>query len=124
AHAFRYGAAGVEDLGNIGDGSGGWNSDGDFLLGTYPSSIHNAGDFVGYYTVAGKVHGFRWIDGQPVEDVGTLAAGGTTVVWGISESGTAVGSSRETAGDPSSERAVLYDDPVIGLRDLNDLVVN
>ena len=96
AHMFRNGVAGFEDLGTLSDGSSGvfW---GDTMRGTYPLSINNAGDFVGAYTVGGTVRGFRFIDGQPVEDVGTLVPNGLTYLYGIAESGTAVGSAWQVA---------------------------
>ncbi|HXU00409.1 MAG TPA: hypothetical protein VN903_05425, partial [Polyangia bacterium] len=123
AHAFRSGAAGVEDVGNIGDGTSAW-SWGEHLRGTYPTSINSGGDLVGNFVVSGTVHGFRSVDGVPIEDVGTLVSGGTTLLYGISESGTAVGSSWAQAAVPSSDRAVLYDNPFVGLVDLNDVVAN
>ena len=123
AHMFRNGVAGFEDLGTL-ERRFVRGVLGRHLRGTYPISINNAGDFVGAYTVGGTVRGFRFIDGQPVEDVGALAPNGTTYLYAISESGTAVGSAWQVADDPSSDRAVLFDNTLVGLVDLNDLVAN
>jgi RHS repeat-associated protein len=123
AHAFRYGPSGVEDFGNIGDGTGAWSWS-EFLRGTYATSVNNHGDVAGNYVVSGTVHGFRVIDGQSIEPLPTLVPGGTTLLYGIGETGTVVGSSWAQAGVATSDRAVLYDNAAGGLVDLNGLVVN
>ena len=123
AHAFRSGANGTEDFGNIGDGSGAWSRS-EVLRGTYPTSINRDGNFVGNYVVGGTVHGFRVVGSLPPEDVDTLVPGGTTLLYAIGESGTAVGSSWAQAGVATSDRAVLKDSPGSRLVDINDLVVN
>jgi RHS repeat-associated protein len=122
AHAFRHGAAGFEDLGNIGDNGAGVWVWGQYVQGTLPYDINNAGDFVGFYTREHKVRGFRYTEGVGIEDVGTLADGGTTYMASIADSGTAVGNSWTVAGDPWSSRAVLFENPIVGLRDLNVLI--
>ena len=125
---FRHGPAGFQQFDPFGDGSAVLNQErvlhaGPFVRGAFPTDINNVGDFVGFYTLGGKFRGFRHLEGaEEIEDVETLVANGTTFMEGISETGTAVGSS--TIGeDPSlGTRAVLYEDEIVGLRDLNSLM--
>ena len=130
SRTFRYGhPGGFEEVPDISDGSAVLNA-GDVIVlhagtnvrGAFPTEINNAGEFVGFYTLGGKFRGYRYDDATGMEDVGGLAADGTTFMYGISESGAAVGIS-SLGADPASEtRAVLYENDIIGLRDLNVLV--
>ncbi|HXU01100.1 MAG TPA: SpvB/TcaC N-terminal domain-containing protein, partial [Polyangia bacterium] len=119
-HAFRYGAADPEDFGLIGDGSLASNEV-EYVRGSQAYSINNSGQFAGFYTDGGVAHGFRFTDGVPAEDVGSLA-GDLTMMWGISDSGAAVGTSWSVAGDPWSGHAVLFENAIVGLVDLNDII--
>jgi len=123
SHAVRYGAAGLEDFGLVGDGSLVLNNEtvlhaGNWVRGAFPTDINNGGDFVGFYTIGGTFGGFRFTDGAGMEDVGTLVADGPTLMEGIAESGTAVG----TAATGGTTHAVMYENPVVGLFDLNNLI--
>jgi RHS repeat-associated protein len=126
SHTFRYGHAGLEDFGLIGDGSYVGNGErvfhaGDYVRGAFPTDINDADEFAGFYTSGGTFRGYRFTNGAGMEDVGALIAGGSTFMEGIGESGTAVGSS--TANDPSiGTHAVLFDNEIAGLIDLNSLI--
>jgi RHS repeat-associated protein len=129
SHIFRHGAAGLEtsftelhdtiQTYNWGDGI--VLHAGYYIRGSFPTEINNAGDFVGHYTLGGKFRGFRFTGAAGMQDVDTLAPNGTTFMYGISESGTAVGAALEAEGDWESSRAVLYDNDIVGLRDLNSI---
>jgi probable HAF family extracellular repeat protein len=109
-HAFRWGppGSGTEDLGTIGDGA-------------FPWDINNAGQFAGNFMTGFYTHGFRYTDGVGVEEVGDL---GWPVVgmFGISENGVAVGYADKLMNGFVNQRAVMYENDVIGLVDLNDLI--
>ncbi|HXU04593.1 MAG TPA: FG-GAP-like repeat-containing protein, partial [Polyangia bacterium] len=126
--AYRYSPTGVQSLGL---GPGGDNSIAIDILpfqGSYAYEINASGQVAGLYTSGGLLRGFRYTDAGEdglLEDIGTLQ-GGTTHATGLSASGTVVGSSW-VAGSPSTGirrlgHAVIFDDPLVGIVDLNNYV--
>jgi RHS repeat-associated protein len=129
AHTFRRSNAyGLEDFGIIGDGTFVPNAEYEYVRqavdnvrGSFPADINNAGSFVGFYTASQRARGYRFTAGGGIEDVGTLPGGEWTFMLGISESDTAVGRA-SISTNASDTHAVKYDNPIVGLVDLNDLV--
>jgi hypothetical protein len=129
SHIFRSGAAGREDLADPGDPNDTTQAvneqiyvlnAGVYVRGAFPTDINNAGDIVGFYTAGGKFRGFRILNGGSVEDVPPLATGGATWLYGVSETGAAVGATSMDTTDFGRTHAVYYDNDV--LSDLNVLV--
>jgi RHS repeat-associated protein len=125
SHAFRYNpSTGLEDLGLGGDGS----SFTDFAVyeGSYGRDVNGQGQVAGDYTDGGMLRGFRYTDGVGFEDIGSLDVG-MTHAWGIGNSGTVVGTSW-VPGTPATNdvrrfgHAVLFQDSISGLVDLNGLI--
>jgi RHS repeat-associated protein len=123
--ALRYSPTTGVQYFDFGDNAAGWNSGGYFDYGSKAAAVNAAGQFGGSYTNQGESRGFRYTDGSGLQDIGALQ-GRMTMVFGINESGRVVGSSWvSSAGTFDVERfghAVMFDDPVTGLVDLNSLV--
>jgi RHS repeat-associated protein len=132
-HAFRYSASGgLHDFGLIGDGStyndyfGPGPTDVIPLRGSRAYDINAQGQVVGDFTNGGMLHGFRYTDGTGFEDIGSLA-GGATYAFAINESGM-VGGNSWVPGTPLTNdvrrfgHAVIFQDAIVGLVDLNDLI--
>jgi RHS repeat-associated protein len=130
-HAFRYlpGFGELQDLGRVGDGSVSTWDLGFPIQGAFGRELNNVGQVVGNYTNQGGIYGFRYSDafgGGVFEDIGTLE-GGLTYGWGIDDNGTVVGSSW-VSGTPQTTdirrlgHAVMFENPIAGLVDMNDLI--
>jgi len=130
SHIYRYGQAGYEAIPDLSDGTPVLNEEsivlhaGIYIRGAFPMDINNAGQFVGFYTAGGKLRGFR-AGPTGMEDIPPLVPDGSTLMYGVSETGTTVGLGTLAASDwlySAPMRAVLFDNDVVGLVDLNDLI--
>jgi len=93
------------------------------LQGTSAFDINESGQIAGQYTMGGVISGYRYTNGV-LEDVGSLE-GGRTTIGAINDAGTVFGSSwvpgtpTGTYGPDRLGHAVMFENDVIGLRDLN-----
>ena len=125
SHPFRYTAAnGLEDLGLGGDGLVATDINGVPRRGAVAFDINSAGQLAGWMTEGGLVRGYRYTDGVGFEDIGSLA-GGATSLSSVADSGRVVGNSW-VSGPPqlpgAVTHAVMYENEVVGIVDLNDLI--
>lgn len=95
-------------------------------------AVNDAGQVAGYATApgfGGDDHAFLWTAATGLQDIGTLGPSVTGIIdqsrgFDMNESGVVVGeSSAPDTVHPLAIRHAFVWDPVLGMRDLNDLVI-